>query len=270
LYQPKLGVSLHGISSEIDDTLQEALRASRIATVEVMARFFEEGGRAKMAVLDRMLERCGVRPMTIHALFGKGYDFSVLDPTERAQALTHTDLALDAAIALGAPMIVMHSSAEPVLPEERAQRTALAQRALAEVGERCRKAGKRIAIELLPRTCLGNTVEDLFTILEPLDPQVFGVCLDTNHLMNRYATLPDVVRQLGARLWTLHMSDYDGIDEKHEMPGKGVLDWRGFVAALAEIGYTGPFNYEAKIDGATPQERVATLQRNFDWLSALA
>lgn len=271
MFQPKLGTSLIVISREIGPEMLQALAASRIATLEADARFLlDDQAAAKVAALREATHRAGIRTMTVHALFGKGYDFSVLDPQARAQALSATDLALEMAVALDAPMIVMHSSAEPVLPGERAQRIALVQQALAEIGERCRVAGKRIAIELLPRSCLGNTVEELLAILEPLDPETFGVCLDTNHLMDRHATLPDVVRQLGDRLWTLHMSDYDGIDEKHELPGTGVLDWRGFMIALAEIGYAGPFNYEANLDGATPWEKVEALQRNYDWLTSLA
>jgi hypothetical protein len=42
--------------------------------------------------------------------------------------------------------------------------------------------------------------------------------------MDRYRDLAHTVRQLGDSLSTLHLSDYDGIDEKHELPGKGVLD----------------------------------------------
>ena len=40
---------------------------------------------------------------------------------------------------------------------------------------------------------------------------------------------------------TLHVSDFDGVDERHWMPGKGIVDWNDVIAALVEVGYEGPF-----------------------------
>ena len=138
-----------------------------------------------------------------------------------------------------------------------------------EIGRHAQQTGRRIAVEILPRTCLGNTVDELTALMSELDAAVFGVCMDTNHLMNRYQTLPDEIRRLGHKLLTLHLSDYDGVDEKHELPGRGVLDWKAFMAALRAIDYRGPFNYEAKPDGATPAERFRSYENNFEWLSKL-
>ena len=118
-------------------------------------------------------------------------------------------------------------------------------------------------------TCLGNSLEELHDLLDGLDPDVAGICLDTNHGMDRPQDLPGIVRRLGTRLTTLHLSDYDGIDEKHELPGKGVLDWKAFLAALDEIDYQGPFNYECSVEGDTLEEKIRALEENFDWLRSL-
>ena len=59
-----------------------------------------------------------------------------------------------------------------------------------------------------------------------------------------------------------------GVDEKHWMPGKGVVDWGGFARALRAIGFRGPFNYEAKPHGETLAQRLAALEANFDWVCA--
>lgn len=120
-----------------------------------------------------------------------------------------------------------------------------------------------MAVELLPRTCLGRSAAELLYLLEGMDAQTAGVCLDTNHLMGDFASLPAIVRNLGPRLLTLHCSDYDGIDEKHWPPMRGVIDWHAFLAALREAGYCGPFHYEATLDGQTPAERLTFLADNF-------
>ena len=270
IFKPKLGVSLHTLSHDLTEELLRTVAGSRIATLEIATRILDtDANRSRIAPLKEMLARSGVRPMTIHAFFGKDYDCSVPDRSARGRALAAAHVSIDIALELGAPMIVVHASAEPIAPSERGARFEWAQAGLAEIGKRCQEKGLRVAVELLPRTCLGNTVDELLAILDPLDGDVVGVCLDTNHLMDRYEDLAHVVLRLGDRLFTLHLSDYDGVDEQHELPGKGVLDWGSFVRALQEIDYGGPFNYESKLDGETPTERIKTLEGNFDWLSSL-
>ena len=46
------------------------------------------------------------------------------------------------------------------------------------------------------------------------------------------------------RLITLHISDNDGIDERHWMPGQGVIVWQQWAQILVTMGYAFPFIYE--------------------------
>ena len=110
----------------------------------------------------------------------------------------------------------------------------------------------------------------VLALLDSLDVSVAGACLDVNHLMDRFTELPQVVASLGPRLFALHLSDYDGVDEKHWPPMQGVIDWAGFLSALNDVGFAGPLNYEARLDGQTPAERLESLERNYARLMALA
>ena len=69
------------------------------------------------------------------------------------------------------------------------------------------------------------------------------VCFDTNHLLGGRCPL-EFVREIGDKIVSLHVSDYDGIDEKHWLPGEGIVDWAAIMDALDEVGYDGPFLYE--------------------------
>jgi len=266
---PQLGVSLHSISTDPTDVVLESIERSRIATLEVMDRLVRDGGPDLSARLAGFVQHSRIRVATIHALFGPTYDLSSPDTRTQHEGLTAAHAAVDTAVQLGAPMVVVHASSEPILPGERADRLRRAQAAFQDVGTRCRKLGVQVAIELLPRSCLGNSVEELLILLDGLPEEAFGVCLDTNHLMDRAADLPRAVGALDGKLLTLHMSDYDGVDEQHQMPGQGVLDWQAFMHALGETGYSGPYNYECHIDGDTPHDRIEALERNWLWLSAL-
>ena len=98
----------------------------------------------------------------------------------------------------------------------------------------------RDRVEILPRTCLGRNSGEMLDLLSA-DPRL-RACCDTNHLLTE--DLPGFIRRLGDRVETLHVSDYDGKDEKHWLPGEGVLPWPEVLAALAEVGYKGPWLYE--------------------------
>ncbi len=266
---PQLGVSLHSVSTDPADAVLEAVECSDIATLEVMDRLVRDGTPGLQSRLAAFFARSRVRAATVHARFGPAYDLSSPDEPVRHSGLAAVHAALDLSLQLGASIVVVHASAEPIPPEERADRLQRAQAALQDVGARCAALGLQAAIELLPRSCLGNSVDELLTLLDGLPQEVFGVCLDTNHLMDRAPDLPRVPAALGDRLLTLHMSDYDGIDEQHQMPGQGVLDWQAFMHALREAGYSGPYNYECHIDGEAPSDRIAALERNWHWLNAL-
>jgi len=266
---PQLGVSLHSISTDPTDVVLEAIESSHIATLEVMDRLVRDRSPELLPRLTAFVGHSRVRVATIHALFGQAYDLSAPDEQVQRKGLAVIHAAIDTSLDLGAPIVVVHASSEPILPEERAGRLQRAQTALQEVGMRCEEVGVQVAIELLPRSCLGNSVEELLALIDGLSEKVFGVCLDTNHLMDRAQDLPRAPGALGSKLLTLHMSDYDGVDEQHQMPGRGVLDWRAFMQALREAGYAGPYNYECQIDGDTPQDRIEALEGNWRWLSTL-
>jgi sugar phosphate isomerase/epimerase len=267
MFHPRLGVSLNAISHELTEDVIQAIGTSQIATIELSPSLFDEDKQgATKCSLKNMLRSTGIRIMTVHALFGDAQDFSALDEGTYQEAIATTSASIDLAGEFGAPTVVVHASFEPIGPQERNDRLAQARRALVQIGERAQEAGKRIAVELLPRTCLGNTIEELFTLLDGFDEDTFGICLDVNHGMDRYQDLAEDVRRLGDRLIALHLSDYDGVDEKHWLPGKGVIDWKSFMEGLRDVGYDGPFNYECRLEGATPKERIQSLEKNFAWL----
>jgi sugar phosphate isomerase/epimerase len=199
----------------------------------------------------------------VHAAFGAPFDLSSPDAAIRAAGVKAVDAALDLAVRVGARTIIVHPSSEPIGDDERDARIEQSRRSIAAIAGKVREAGCRVAIELLPRTCLGRSPEELLHLLEGVEAETAGVCLDTNHVMGDCAPLPDVVRRLGPRLTALHCSDYDGVDEKHWPPLRGAIDWAALLSALRDTGFTGAFHYEAHLDGETPEERLAFLEANY-------
>ena len=268
MFNPELGVSLHMVGMPITERLLSALAASGVKTVELFPGLFGKGrGELDEVLLRETLTAMGARTASVHAPFGTELDLSSAENDVRATGLASLRNSVDLAERFGADVVVVHASAEPIPDQDRPHRLARATASLHSLSGRCEETGIRLAIELLPRSCIGNTVEELLAILRELDSDLFGVCLDVNHLMERYHELPDWVRALGPHLVTLHISDYDGVDEKHWLPGAGVIAWRPFMDALTEIGYSGPFNYESALPGETPEEKLAALEANFHALA---
>lgn len=73
---------------------------------------------------------------------------------------------------------------------------------------------------------------------------MFAACLDTGHANISGSGAADMALDLGKRLKILHVQDCDGLTDMHQAPGFGKINWRNFIAALREIGYSGTMNFE--------------------------
>ncbi len=264
-----LGVSLHMLDGEQRLETIRLLDGSAVKAVELWEPTFGKGdghvGEAREA-----LARAGVEPRTVHAAFGGSLDISSPDPSARSAGIRAVGVALDLAVRMGAHIVVVHPSSEPIADNARDARMNQSKRSIETIADMVRGAGCQLAIELLPRTCLGRSAAELLELLEGVDAATAGVCLDTNHLMDRFASLPDVVRSLGPRLLALHCSDYDGVDEQHWPPLRGVINWPAFLAALSAVRFSGPFHYEATLTGQSAAERLAFLEANYAQVLATA
>lgn len=200
--------------------------------------------------VQKWAKSAGIEIWSVHIPFGKNLDISTPSEEQRQDVLRRLDGILKAFAPLKAKKLIVHPSSEPIPPEERQVRIENCRRSLAVLMKRARKMKVQIAIESLPRTCIGNTSREILAILDGIDS--LGVCLDTNHVFQE--KVDDFVRAVGFRIVTLHVADYDGKDEKHWLPGKGVNDWPAIASALQDVGYSGPFLFECQ---GTPGEKVA-------------
>jgi len=141
---------------------------------------------------------------------------------------------------IGIDKFVVHPSAEPNKPEERAERLKNTADFFNELAENVHKYGAVIAVEDLPRTCIGNCSGDINYILKANEK--LRVCFDTNHLLEENNL--DFIKNIGSKIITLHVSDYDFLNERHWLPGEGDNDWNALYKALMKIGYNGVWMYE--------------------------
>ena len=271
MFQPKLGVSISNVTHHLSEEWVEAIAHSRIETMELFARrFIPEVYPNNRPLLRKLLQTGKVTVSSIHADYGAEIDLSRLDEQTHRNALAaFRRSSIELAVEFNAPLIVTHMGFGPVPPEERPARLQQARRSLTELADPCRKAGVKLVVEVINGDALGNSIDEVLKLKEGLDERAFGLCLDVNHVMARYRELPEMIRALGRQLTTIHLSDYDGVTEKHWFPGKGVIDWKAVMQALRDIDYSGPFDNESWPVGETIQEKLQPYEASFDWLMSL-
>lgn len=188
-------------------------------------------------------DKNGLKVWSIHLPFGPGaYDPSTLSEDERKACRERIILGLEAGRKLGDyKKVVLHASFEPVDPKERAERFAAAKAFFKELAPYAKKNyGVQILVEDLPRTCLGNSSKEMQELIE--GTKDIGICYDVNHLLGEKTEV--FAHNVGKHIQSLHISDYDEINERHWIPGKGVIKWTKVVDELKKAGYSGPFLFE--------------------------
>lgn len=266
--KPLFSVALNRLCPSLDLGELELIGRSGIERLELYVRMLDDDPQGrKKAALGQMGRSGGPRVGSLHA---GGGDLSALEDGPWRLAIEETLQGIELAGEFGVGLIVLHASGEPVNPEQRPRRLEQARRSLREIAPAARRHGVKLAIETLPRTCLGNTLAEIDQVLADLPEDVFGVCIDTNHLMGNYHLLCSSIVHLKDRLLEIHASDYDGVDERHALPGTGVVDWQAVSQTLRSVGFTGPLNYEVGFkDQPDPRERIRLLEENFRWLESL-
>lgn len=182
----------------------------------------------------------GLEVWSVHLPFSGTLDISVLDDKARAENVAIQTQMIRLAGEFKPKKLVLHPSSEPITENDRAARIKCAKESIRLLLPIAKEIGAQLCIENLPRTCLGRNSEEMKLLIEEF-PEV-GVCFDTNHLLIEDHNM--FFKNVGDRIVTLHVSDYDKIDERHWVPGRGVIDWPQFMTNLMHYGYDGVFMTE--------------------------
>lgn len=185
--------------------------------------------------------KAGITVWSVHLPFGGSYDISQPNDSAREVAVALNLKDMQTACRTLAPQrIVIHPSTEPIVDEDRAAHIEASKKSLAELAVAAKACNVRLLVENLPRTCLGNTSEELLDIIDGIDNT--AIVFDVNHLLKESQT--DFIKNTKGKIESTHISDYDRKNERHWFPGEGVIDWPLLLNDLVEAGYEGPFIYE--------------------------
>ncbi len=216
-----------------------AYRAAGISYMEISDNM-EGFARLDYGAVRTLSEKYGVKIWSMHLPFGP---FNVLDlscPALAEHTVEYCAELIKKGAEIGVDKFVLHPSGEPIKDEDRAVRMATAKRSLARLADIAAENGATIYVENLPRTCLGKNSEEILELLSA--HASLRACFDTNHLLTEDPV--EFIHNVGEKIKTIHVSDYDFVNERHWLPGEGKVDWQKLLAALREIGYSEPWMYE--------------------------
>lgn len=219
-------------------------------------------------LLQKWASETGVVIRSLHLPFYPfdTYDISSLDENVRKAAISSHTRLIERASENGIKIFVIHPSGEPIDDSDRRRKIEVTKQSFSELADVCERLGSVLAVEDLPRTCLGNCSKEL---LELVEDERLRVCFDTNHLLGE--DIEHFILAVGDRFISTHVSDYDTINERHWLPGEGVINWIELIGALDKVGYDGPFLYEVHFEAPITiiRERALNckdIRANFDSL----
>lgn len=203
-----------------------------------------EGWRAFADGLRERFNRRGVEVVQSHSVFYNFFDGS--EQSEYFNSLLPRNFEISAR--LGAMVTVMHPIAPPGLEYDR-DRTRIANRDFfRRQAESAAKYGVRIAVEnmlsnrlfdgtIFKRCCTSS--EELYELVEEIDCENVGICIDTGHVLYMEEDIPSALRRCAKYLIALHMHDNDTFNDSHVPPYCGCTDWEAVYRTLGEINYQG-------------------------------
>ena len=187
------------------------------------------------------VRKAGLRIAAFHIPFGRYWDISAPCEALRIEAVRANAAVIRMLAGLNGDNLVLLPSFEPIREADRAQHIQSCQRSLKELTPIAEKANKRIALENLPRSCLGRSSREMAEITQ--EGSLCGICMDTTHMFHE--TPEDFLDRCGQWVINTHLSDYlNGQNECHWVPGTGSLHWRAIFEKLIALGYRGTYNFE--------------------------
>ena len=200
-----------------------------------------EGVAERAAALMAEIQEAGLKVWSVHMPYSRTIDISVLDSAKRAENVQYVKDMMRVAAVFQPQYIVQHPSSEPINPDEREQRLINSHASIGELADLAKEIGAVLCVENLPRTCLGQNGEEMMRLIEGYED--VGLCFDTNHLL--YQDHADYLKAVAkGKIKTVHLSDYDYADERHLIPGKGLIDNKALWAGIKDNGYDGIMMFE--------------------------
>lgn len=215
----KIGLSTFCNAGIIDRQLFEAYRNAGIEAMEISAPS-DAYENINYEQLEKLSLQTGIELWSYHLPFGPFDKIDISNRETYKYTIEYFGELIKKSSQIGIKRFIIHPSGEPIDDGERSERLQCAREGLETLAETARKNNAIIAVEDLPRTCLGKNSDEIAELIG--DNDNLKVCFDTNHLLGEDPV--EFIHKLGKKIITTHISDYDFVNERHWLPGEGKLN----------------------------------------------
>ncbi len=232
-------IGLSTCSKKIEQSLFYEYSKNSISHMEISLNY-SDYDNIDYKYIKSLSDKYNINLWSFHLPFLPFNELDISVGRLRRKAVNYHKQLIKSASDIGIKNFVIHPSGEPIQERFRLNRMEYAKESLYELAEYAKTFDSRILCENLPRTCLGRDSDEVAELIKV--NQNIGVCFDTNHLLDEYYT--DFIRKLGNNIKSVHVSDYDYLNERHWLPGEGRINWNIMFEELLKVGYDGPWLYE--------------------------
>ena len=192
----------------------------------------------EVRMVKDVLGRIDLRLHSLHAPYAN-VDLASKDSFKRESSLKLMMKSLDYCAELECPIMVLHPNSSESL--KYLTRKAMKRNTIDSVktlADYARDLNVKVALENLHEHGVkrfGSTISDLKLIIRNVGSDSVGICFDTGHAnMIRWEGFsPEKeIRRVGKKLFTLHLHDNDGLEDRHWPLGRGTIDWYKVFEAL--------------------------------------
>lgn len=188
----------------------------------------EEGNYSiKKTHMPKMVSNFGLTLDNIHTPFCNSNDLWSEYFSVRSKIIKQYLTWLEDCAKFNIPIMVMHIMEGDIVPK-------LNKYGIESISYLTRKAQ-----ELNVKIALENTkfADGITFILSEIKSDYLGLCYDSSHArLNKDEFL---LKDFGHRLITCHISDSDGQEDRHWLPGNGEINWKDFYSSFPKESYSG-------------------------------
>lgn len=245
----------YGLS--IETPREDVFMCGLFQCVEYCQTRLEKDGFEKtlqdIELLRQLSLQYGARINSFHLPFSPNGYFkfqpSSLNNAEREQTLSYTKELIKIYSVCNPSYVVLHASTRVEDTDRPAHLAAFVDYAQ-KLCDFCKPYGISVAVETLKPRCIGNGLDEHLYIMQNVCRDNIGICFDSNHLLCEDNI--EFLKAAGQYVIATHLSDYDGIDERHWYPGRGINNWQKILSLLSDKGYNAPYTFEVSWPNDNP------------------
>ncbi len=195
--------------------------------------------------LEVCIRGLGIRVESLHSPFSPTIDLSSPDDAIRTFSVSEVERSMYCMKQLGGKILIVHpASSEQSLKDNISVRFSKCRQSLESLYIRAEDLGVKLAIETQLPHVFGGEIAVLKKLIEGFSVSVCGFCFDTSHTNLWQKGCINAFEKLSMTVNSFHISDNNGTNDNHFVPGDGNINWRELVHLIKKTNCSDIFMLE--------------------------